>query len=92
MRPIPRIDLRLAQIAPDAASVRIIKTTSRRILGCMNELAFRTRYTVETEGSLADVNLVKLNHYLNDTLRGAPDFVRPEEAFRELVTEVTTDP
>ena len=84
------IDVPLAQIAPDDTSVRILKTNSRRILGCMNELVFQTRHTVEAEGRLAAVDLAGLNHYLNDTLLGAPDYVRPGEAFRELVAEVTT--
>ena len=79
------INTPLARIAPNSVPVRILKTKSWRILGCMNELVFATRIILEMEGGLAATDLAMLNHRLNDTLLGAPDYTRPGEAFRELV-------
>jgi len=83
-----RMDVAPERIAPRDAPLQIRKTKSRRILGCMNELVFQTRIRVEAAGGLAATDLAALNHNLNQTLLGGPDYTRPANAFRELLSDL----
>lgn len=51
----------------DSEPLLIAKTANRRVLGCMNDMAFLCEVTVADSGGLADVDIVALNHHCSAT-------------------------
>ncbi len=54
----------------DRGDVRLGRTTSRTILGCMNELAKFVEYDVIHQSQTAAVDVAALNHQLHRTILG----------------------
>lgn len=52
----------------DADDVHVAKTSSRSVLGFMNEMAFSLRYQIDFAGELDEAVVGKLNHHLRRTL------------------------
>jgi hypothetical protein len=55
----------------------IAKTADRRVLGCMNDMAFLCEVAVADAGGLARVNIPSLNHRLHRNINSARDYQRP---------------
>ena len=68
----------------EPANVRIAKTSSRRVLGIMNEVAVHIDYWVYDRGGLLDVDVISLNRHLQRTLHSSGrDYARPLDLARQ---------
>lgn len=65
----------------------IAKTTSRSVLGCMNDMAFLCQVAVADVGSLDCADIRSLNHRLHRNINGARDYARPIDL---LIARVVT--
>ncbi|MGH3428866.1 MAG: DUF6933 domain-containing protein [Mycobacteriales bacterium] len=76
-------ELRAEGLSPDTFgrlqpdNVRIARTTSRGMLGFMNQMTFEIRYQVARHGGLPGCDIDDLNHGLRRTLRSRGGYVRP---------------
>ena len=66
--------------------VRFARSSSRRVLGSMNEMRFHVEVDVEDAGGLERVDLVGLHHRLNRTPWSAVGYRCPVEGFRERLS------
>lgn len=60
-----------------AEPLSLAKTTDRRVLGCMNDMAFHCEVAVAKAGSLSAVNVRSLNNDLRRNINSARDYERP---------------
>jgi hypothetical protein len=63
------------------------KTSSRSVLGSMNDHVLTIRWNVELDGGLARLDVLDVNHRLNTTPMGALAYVYPIEAFAKALAE-----
>jgi hypothetical protein len=70
----------------DPGLVRVARTERRSVLGYMNEMAFVCRYSLDSVGSLDDLDLGALNRLLRRELhnRGG-DYQRPVDLMSQLL-------
>lgn len=73
----------LGRLHPDA--IRLAKTTSRSILGFMNEMALHCRYQVADAGGLSRCDINALNHRLRRTLHNRGGYAYPIELVPQLL-------
>ena len=58
-------DTRVAQTVGGQGPTIITRTSSRSVLGSMNDVAFQTKYMVHYEGGLANVDFVEIGREIN---------------------------
>jgi len=75
-----------AIIRPDD-ELGILKTSSRSVLGSMNDHILNIRWNVELDGGLAQCDVLDINNRLNSTPMGALDYAYPIDAFAETLTK-----
>jgi hypothetical protein len=66
-------------------TVSYTKTSSRSVLGSMNDLAFQINYRVPTDGGLNNIDIYEVNRYLNRTPMSAIEDTYPVDAFKNLL-------
>lgn len=64
-------------------SLVVAKTADRRVLGCMNDMAFLAEVTVEESGGLASLENRALNRRLRRNINSARNYERPIDLIRE---------
>jgi len=64
-------DPRVAQMLGGQGPTIITRTSSRSVLGSMNELAFQIKHMIHYEGGLANVDFSEIGRELNRILMGA---------------------
>jgi len=69
----------------DIREIHITKTSSRSVLGSMNDLSFQLKYRIYAEGGLSNLSLMKLNHGLNRIPMGAIEEVYSIDALKRLL-------
>lgn len=73
----------IGQLDPD--DVRIAKTASRTVLGCMNDMAWGIENTVMGEGGLANADIENLNRQLRRFINSPSGYQRPVDVVRVRV-------
>jgi hypothetical protein len=63
----------------------ILKTSSRSVLGSMNDHILNIRWNVELDGGLAQCDGLDINSRLNSTPMSALDYAYPIDAFAEAL-------
>lgn len=79
------------QITAQGSGLGVLKTNNRSILGSMNELIFLCTVYIESDGGLANCNVLEINHTLNRTPMGALKYGRPIQAFTNILTGLSPD-
>lgn len=64
-------------------SLVVAKTADRRVLGCMNDMAFLAEVTVEESGGLASLENRARNRRLRRNINSARNYERPIDLIRE---------
>lgn len=78
-----------ADLEPD--KVILAKTTDRRVLGCMNDMAFLCQHAISGSGGLTRTDLAALNHSLRRNINSARGYRPPIELTAErLATQRQT--
>ena len=62
---------------PDPASIILAKTADRRVLGCMNDMAFMCETVTSCSGGLASTDLAELNQGLRRNINSARRYQPP---------------
>lgn len=65
-------------------SVQIARTSSRSVLGSMNDLAFQWEHAVGASGGLGSTDVADMNRRLRRTPMGAIGYARPIDLARAL--------
>ena len=66
----------------DQTELRVAKTASRSVLGCMNEMATHCWYAVKLSGGFAASDFQRLNHELRRTMHAPRGYARPIDVVR----------
>lgn len=61
------------------------KTTSKHILGAMNQLAFAYEVLIEMKEGLENVKVLEMNRNINRTILKGIKYLHPIEALRDLL-------
>lgn len=80
---IPQEQLEL--VLNEFQTVSYAKTSSRSVLGSMNDLAFQINYRVSADGGLNNIDMYEVNHYINRTPMSAIEDTYPIEALKKLL-------
>jgi hypothetical protein len=64
----------------------IAKTADRRVLGCMNDMAFLCEHAIDQVGSLAMIDLQSLNRHLHRNINSSRGYKRPVDSLIERTT------
>ena len=75
-----------ADAAPESG-LGILKTSSRSVLGSMNDFIYGIHDYVELDGGLAYCDVQDVNNRLNSTPMGALDYAYPINAFAEALVK-----
>lgn len=67
-------------------TVRFARSSSRSVLGSMNDIRFHIEVAVAHSGGLAQVDLVDLNHRINRIPLSAVGYRYPVDKLREFLT------
>lgn len=76
----------IEKLLDETLEIVYTKTSSRSVLGTMNDITQIIRLTVYDEGGLGNTDIGKLNHYVNHMPSGAIGYKFSVEALRELLT------
>lgn len=63
--------------ALQSEALLLAKTADRRVLGCMNDMAFLCEVTIADSGGLPRVDIPSLNRRLHRNINSARDYRRP---------------
>lgn len=69
----------------DPNDVRIAKTASRTVLGCMNDMAWGIENSVIADGGLVSADITGLNHQLRRFINSPSGYQRPVDVARARV-------
>ncbi|MDR3490802.1 MAG: hypothetical protein P4M12_02020, partial [Gammaproteobacteria bacterium] len=83
--PQPQIEAVLSE----CENISYQKTSSRRVLGSMNELIKHLEYFISSEGGLEKTDFYELNRELNRIILAATNHKRPIELLKERLKEIT---
>jgi len=88
-----QIDFSQAQIESmldRCRDIQVESTNNRSVLGSMNDMKQMIDLTVSSQGGLAETNIPKLTHMLNQTHFKAIGYRFPEEKMHDLMATVST--
>lgn len=75
----------ISKIMQEYEEIGFAKTASRKVLGCMNELAFQYEVLIMGKEGLGNVKILELNHSINRTIMGAIQHHYPIRALKKVL-------
>lgn len=76
----------LELILSEVKEIKYTKTSSRTVLGSMNDLAYHVRYWIEISGGLSSIDIYEVNRKLNRIPMGALQYSYSCEKLKNLLT------
>ena len=73
------------RIMREYQDIGFAKTTSRHILGAMNQIAFEYKVLIEMKEGLENVKVLEMNRDINRTILKGIKYLHPIEALRDLL-------
>jgi len=77
----------ICRVMQECSDIGFAKTSSKQVLGSMNELAFQYQNVIVKHfGGLESISILGVNKEINRTIMGGIKYLHPIEALREFLT------